>query len=95
LAIPVSCPWWHRSPSVLNSSRKKISNTVKTYWHDHSLESSDGTINMSIQPFPGKKNFLNFSQKTSHVLNEFKKCKTQLSPVANIWQDTSIIDTQL
>jgi hypothetical protein len=43
---------------------------VKTYWHDHILESSwgafsDGNIRFSIHPFSGEEmHFLNFSKKT-------------------------------
>jgi hypothetical protein len=59
----------------------------KTYWHNHSLESSwgslsDGTISSLIQPFSEseeKMHFLNFSQETSVLLNLMSVQKEDLN----------------
>jgi hypothetical protein len=51
-------------------AQKYLSLLIETYWHDHSLESSDGTISFSIHPFWGEKlHFQNFSKKTSFSEN--------------------------
>jgi hypothetical protein len=79
-----------QNPSVTKGRTQKLPKEiqiVKTYWHDHSLESSwvalsDGTITFSIQLFSGeKKKFLNFFQFTYFLGDAFSECFSKnLSP---------------